>query len=133
MGKRNRKSRQTSGCFRIIHVVDARPYFWHVGFCSAGFARLECFFVLSWLTMVRAVHNPSHGCANLGSATWLGAAFGLLLPWLLLAVSAETQNAVLMDDTGGMGMVALVMFVLLLALRVIIQRRWRAKQRENCA
>ena len=103
-----------------------------------GFAALE---LPAWSAFLFLAGLPWLGLfitRRMGVRTWdqrhgWAAAFGLLLPWLLLAVSAETQNAVLTDDTSGMGMVALVMLVLLLALRVIIQRRWRAKQRENCA
>ncbi len=54
--------------------------------------------------------------------TW-SAVFGILLPWLLLAVASEAQNAIRPDDTSGMSMVALITFLALIILRVVIQRR----------
>lgn len=55
--------------------------------------------------------------------------FGLLLPWLFLAVSAEVQNAVRPDDTSGMSLVALITLICLIVLRVVIQRRWKKQKK----
>ena len=70
---------------------------------------------------------------RLGADSWderhaWSAVFGLLLFWLLLAVGAETQNAARPDDTSGMTLVAMITLILLIILRVIIQRRWKKQE-----
>ena len=53
---------------------------------------------------------------------WAGVT-GLLIPWLLLDVFSELDNAVRPDDTSGMILTALLFLVFLIIIRIIIYRR----------
>jgi len=53
---------------------------------------------------------------------WAGV-FGLLIPWLIVDVFSELDNANWLDDTSGMILVALLFFTLLVIMRIKIHRR----------
>jgi len=53
---------------------------------------------------------------------WAGVT-GLLIPWLLVDVFSELDNAIRPDDTSGMILTALLFFVFLIVIRVKIFRR----------
>jgi hypothetical protein len=53
---------------------------------------------------------------------WAGV-IGLLIPWLLMDVFSELDNANRPDDTSGMISAALLFFTLLVILRIMIHRR----------
>jgi len=53
---------------------------------------------------------------------WAGVT-GLLIPWLLLDVFSELDNAVRPDDTSGMILIALLFLVFLIIIRIMIYRR----------
>jgi len=48
---------------------------------------------------------------------------GLLIPWLLLDVFSELDNAIRPDDTGGMILTAMLFFTFLIIIRIMIYRR----------
>lgn len=48
---------------------------------------------------------------------------GLLIPWLLLDVFSELDNAIRPDDTSGMILTALLFFIFLIIIRIMIYRR----------
>lgn len=65
---------------------------------------------------------------RLGRKTWKeehqwAAAVGLLLPWIGLAVISELDNASRIDDTSGMTLVAVCFVLLLITIRLMIERR----------
>lgn len=63
-----------------------------------------------------------------GGAAWRGmhrwaAVLGTLIPWLLLGVIAELDNPNRPDNTSGMALLALGVFLLLIILRVRLRSR----------
>ena len=66
--------------------------------------------------------------SRLGANQWIekqqwACVTGLLIPWLLLAVFSELDNATRPDDTSGMILTALLFFTFLIIIRIMIYRR----------
>jgi len=81
------------------------------------------FFYLSFLPWVGMAWMNRLGRKGWAERHEWAAATGLLIPWLLLAIISELDNASRVDDTSGMSLVAAGFAVFLIVLRVMIARR----------
>jgi hypothetical protein len=99
------------------------------GFPSLGLPAWSDFLFMAALPWIALLSAKWLDAPNWDKRHRWSAAFGLLLPWILLSVVAEADNAARQDDTSGLTLVALVVSFLLFILRGVIQKRWN-NQRE---
>lgn len=90
---------------------------------ALGIPALFTFLFLPCLPVIGFWSARRLGCQQWQAVHQWAAAAGALLPWLLLAFSAEANNAARPDDTSGMSLVAGLTILLLLGLRLRIHKR----------
>ena len=101
------------------------------GFPAMGFPIWSDFLFIAALPWIALVSTKWFGVLKWDQRHLWSAAFGLLLPWILLSLVAEAENAARPDDTSGMSLVGLLSILLLIVLRVLIHSRKKRTDNKN--
>lgn len=126
-----RKAKKPFAVFILFLVLMIGLIFGLYGFPALGLAAWSAFLFMAGLPWLALFCTERMGAPAWDQRHAWSAAFGLLLPWLFLSVSAEMDNAARPDDTSGLSLAALAAMLLLIVLRVRIQQRWKTQLPEN--